>query len=133
MTDPERRVSQNALLGHLGVRFADIDAEHVVTCMAVTDRVRNSQGSVHAGVFITMADATATVLARQGIEVGPQGEGFPLCIDLHTVMLRNVTAGEVTAEARVVRRGRRVTVIRTVVSGEDGRTLAEVTTTHIPA
>jgi acyl-coenzyme A thioesterase PaaI-like protein len=32
-----------------------------------------------------------------------------------------------------VKKGRRVSVVRTAVTGENGRLLAEVTTTHIPA
>jgi 1,4-dihydroxy-2-naphthoyl-CoA hydrolase len=49
------------------------------------------------------------------------------------VFLSNQQGGVIEAEARIVRRGRRVTVVRTVVTGTDGRTLAEITTTHVPA
>lgn len=34
---------------------------------------------------------------------------------------------------RFVKKGRRVTVVRTRVTGDKGRLLAEVTTTHVPA
>ena len=64
-------------------------------------------------------------LARQGVEVGPAGEGFPLAIDVHGVLVGNQRDGEVRAEARIVRRGRRVTVVRTRITGEDGRLLGE--------
>ena len=53
-------------------------------------------------------------------------------IDLHASVLANQQDGDIMAEARIVRRGRRVTVVRTRVSGVDDKTLAEVTTTHIP-
>ena len=48
-------------------------------------------------------------------------------------MLGNQSEGLLTVESRVVRCGRRVTVIRTVVTGGNEKTLADVTTTHIPA
>ncbi|MDP6606851.1 MAG: hypothetical protein QF664_11420 [Dehalococcoidia bacterium] len=44
----------------------------------------------------------------------------------------NQQGGDVFAEARIVRRGRRVIVIRTSATGTDGEALADVTMTHIP-
>jgi 1,4-dihydroxy-2-naphthoyl-CoA hydrolase len=99
----------------------------------VTKGMLNPLGTVHAGAMLWLADVTATVLALQKVELGPQGQGFPLAIDLHTSLLGNQRDGEIKAEARFVRSGKRVTVVRTRVTGNDGRLLAEVTTTHIPA
>ena len=47
--------------------------------------------------------------------------------------LYNHVKGEIKAEARFVRQGKRVTVVRTRVTGAQERLLAEVTTTQIPA
>ncbi len=107
--------------------------ERVVSRMPVTEGIQNPFGTVQAGALIWFADVTATVLAIGKGEVGENGEGFPLLVDLHTTLLGNQRQGELRAEARLVRRGRRVTVVRTRVTGEAGRLLAEVTTTHIPA
>ena len=57
---------------------------------------------------------------------------FWVGIDLHAAMLSNQKGGVLIAESRVVRAGRRVTVIRTVVRGEGGKALVDVTTTHVP-
>ena len=51
-------------------------------------------------------------------------------VDLHSTMLGNQTDGVLMA---IVRCGRRITVVRTVVTGTDEKRLAEITTTHIPA
>ncbi len=131
--EAEPRAHANPFLDYLGLRFDEEDEDHVVCRMAVTDKIRNRTGAVHAGALLAMADMSATILARQGVEVGPAGEGFPLAIDVHGVLVGNQRDGEVRAEARIVRRGRRVTVVRTRITGEDGRLLTEVTTTHIPA
>ena len=48
-------------------------------------------------------------------------------------LLGNQRQGDIYAEARFVRQGKRVTVIRTRVTGDNDRLLAEVTTTHVPA
>lgn len=127
------RPHDNPFVNYLDLRFDEEDADHVVTRLPVTDAVRNRTGQVHAGALIAMADMMASILARQGVEVGPNGEGFPLAIDVHAVLVGNQRGGEVRGESRIVRRGRRVTVVRTRLTGADGRLLAEVTTTHVPA
>jgi acyl-coenzyme A thioesterase PaaI-like protein len=48
-------------------------------------------------------------------------------------MLSNQQGGSIDAESHVVRVGRRVSVIRTSVSGDGGKLLAEITTTPVPA
>lgn len=128
-----QRPHDNPLVNYLDLRFEEEDAEHVVCTLQVRDEVRNRTGTVHAGALISMADMMASILARQGVEIGPNGEGFPLAVDVHAVLVANQREGTVRAESVVVRRGRRVTVIRTRITGEGERLLAEVTTTHVPA
>jgi acyl-coenzyme A thioesterase PaaI-like protein len=83
--------------------------------------------------MLWLADVTATVLALGNTALGADGKGFPLAINLNANLIANVRDGEVKAEARFVRRGRRVMIVRTVVTGKDDQVLVEVTTTHIPA
>jgi len=105
----------------------------VISTMPVKDGILNPFGTVHAGAMLWLADVTATVLALGNVEIGPDGKGFPLAINLHTSLIGNQREGEIKAEARFVRSGKRVAVVRTRVTGDAGRLLAEVTTTHIPA
>jgi uncharacterized protein (TIGR00369 family) len=105
----------------------------VVSRMPVGGGVLNPFGTVQAGAILWLADVSATVLAIGKAEIGEQGQGFPLAINLNANLLGNQRGGEILAEARFVRKGKRVTVIRTRVTGGNGRLLAEVTTTHIPA
>lgn len=109
------------------------DEECVVSRMRVTDGVRNPFGTVQAGALVWLADVTASVLAIGRREIGPGGEGFPLAIDLHTTLLGNQREGTVRAEARFVRKGRNILVIRTIVTGDKDRILAEITSTHVLA
>jgi uncharacterized protein (TIGR00369 family) len=68
-----------------------------------------------------------------GAQTGGPNEGkFMSGIDLHATFLSNQLGGTVTATARVVRAGRRVTVIRTQVTGDGDKLLLELTTTHSP-
>ncbi len=92
----------------------------------------NPTGFVNGGVFLSLADNLATGMANVAYFEKTGERAFMVGIDLHASMLSNQKGGTILAESRVVRAGRRVTVIRTVVTGEAGKTLAEVTTTHVP-
>jgi acyl-coenzyme A thioesterase PaaI-like protein len=83
--------------------------------------------------MLWLADVTATVLAIGKSQLGEKGQGFPLSINLNANLLGNQRGGDIRAKARFVRKGKRVTVVRTRVTGDDGTLLAEVTTTHVPA
>ena len=105
----------------------------VVSRMPISQGALNPFGTIHAGAMLWLADVTATVLAIGDAQLGEQGQGFPLAINLAANLLGNQRGGEVRAEARFVRKGKRVTVVRTQVIGDNDRLLAEVTTNHIPA
>lgn len=56
-----------------------------------------------------------------------------MAVSLNANLLGNQKSGTFRATARFVKKGRRLTVVRTSVTGADGRIIAEVTTTHVPA
>ena len=107
--------------------------EVVISHMPITQGICNPYGTVHAGAMIWFADVTATILAMGGQASPEDAQNFQLAIDLHTTLIGNQREGILKAEARFVKKGRRVSVVRTAVTGENGRLLAEVTTTHVPA
>ncbi len=117
----------------MGMRYLEVTAEHATAELAIEDRHKTPVGAIHAGVLVGVADSTATALAitaRSALEGGDAS--FLVAIDLHAVFLANQQGGTIRAESRLVRAGRRVVVVRTVVTGDAGRTLCEVTTTHVP-
>ena len=107
--------------------------DQVVGSMNVRPGMLNPHGVVHAGALLWFADVCATLLALGGAEAAPGRGGFPLAIDLHAALLANQKDGVLEARSVFVKRGRRVSVVRTTVTGTEGRTLADVTTTHVPA
>lgn len=101
--------------------------------MPVSKGVLNPFGVVQAGAMLWLADVTASVLAIGNSKIADDGKGFPLAINLNSSFLGNQRGGEIFAEARFVRKGRKIIIVRTQVTGTDDKLLAEVTTTHIPA
>ena len=119
--------------GNIEFFIEERNADYVISRMPVTPGILNPYGTVQAGAMIWMADVTASVLALERQTVGDDGKGFPLAIDVHTTLVSNQRDGEIKAEARFVRRGSTVLFIRTCVTGNGDKLLAEVTTTHLIA
>ena len=119
--------------GELEFFIEERSEDCVVSRMPVISGALNPFGTIQAGAMLWVADVTATVLAIGSTKLGNKGQGFPLAININANLLGNQGGGEIFAEARFVKKGKRVTVIRTRITGDHGRLLAEVTTTHVPA
>jgi uncharacterized protein (TIGR00369 family) len=129
----KKHIDRAKRTGNIEFYIEERTDDYVISRMPVTKGIRNPFGTVQAGAMIWVADVTATLMAIGKTEIGEDGRGFPLVVDLHTTLLGNQRDGEIRAKARVVRRGKRVIVIRTRITGNKGRLLAELTSTHIPA
>lgn len=100
--------------------------------IVIEEHHKNPTGNINGGVIISLADNLATGCAGDHWSSKFNDEGFMVGIDLHAVMLSNQLGGTIVARSEPVRVGKRVTVIRTIVTGTNDRLLAEITTTHIP-
>jgi len=117
----------------LGFRVDRVDADEATGAMEIGPECLNPFGTVHAGALVWFADVVATNLANGG---GPVTEGapdFPVAVTLNAQLLANRREGRLTASARWVKRGRRVSTVRTLVADEDGRVLLDLTSTHVSA
>lgn len=101
--------------------------------MPITPDMLNPFGTVHAGAMIWFADVVATTLALGGRATGAGMQGFPLAINLITQLMSNRRDGVLTARATYVKRGRKISTVRTLVTGDDGKVLIELTSTHVAA
>ncbi len=100
--------------------------------IVIQDHHKNPTGNINGGVIISMADNISTGCAGFHYHEKFGEQKFLVGVDLHAVMLSNQLGGTITAEAYPVRIGRRICVVRTEIKGDDGKLLAEVTTTHVP-
>lgn len=92
----------------------------------------NPTGNINGGVIISLADNVSTGAANRAYFEKTGEQKFLVGVDLHAVMLANQQGGVIRGFATPVRVGRRITVIRTRVLGDDDRLLAEITSTHVP-
>ena len=116
---------------HIGMEFDDVgDGEGAF--IRILPHHMNPTGNINGGVIISMADNLSTGAANRAYFDKTGERKFMVGVDLHAVMLANQKGGTIRAVSTPVRVGRRITVIRTEVRGEENRLLAEVTTTHVP-
>jgi 1,4-dihydroxy-2-naphthoyl-CoA hydrolase len=105
--------------------------DEVVAEMPVTTGILNPYGTVHAGATLWFADVTATTLVLEGRDASKGMKGFPLAINLSANLAGNQSEGLFRATARYVKRGKTVSIVRTTVTGNEGRLIADVTTSHV--
>ena len=86
----------------------------------------------HAGAIVTLADEVASAAITNGeVEMAKLiDKPFPYSIQISVNLLTNDNVGPLTAEAKVVRKGR-MTVVQTTVTTSKGETAALMTSTHL--
>jgi uncharacterized protein (TIGR00369 family) len=126
----ERNVKVN---GQIEFTLTEKSPDHVTAEMPIQAGMLNPFGTVHAGATLWFADVTATALGLEGIHTAEGMKGFPLAINLNANLTGSCKEGTLHARAEYVKRGKSVSVVRTTVIDDDGRLIAEVTTSHIPS
>jgi len=111
---------------------ADLPETHHAAKIVIEAHHCNPTGNINGGVIISLADNISTGAANRAYFARTGEQKFLVGVDLHAVMLANQQGGTIRGIARPVRVGRRITVIRTEIRGDNDRLLAEVTTTHVP-
>ena len=119
--------------GSIEFTILEQEAEQVISEMPIQPGILNPFGVVHAGAILWFADVTATVLAMGSTRAAEGMEGFPLAINLNANFASNQKAGKFRAVASFVKKGKTVSVVRTTVTGENDKLIAEVSTNHVAA
>jgi uncharacterized protein (TIGR00369 family) len=107
------------------------EQEQVISEMPVQSGILNPYGVVHAGAILWFADVTATILAMGSTQVGEGMSGFPLAINLNANFAGNQRTGTLRAVASFVKKGKTVSIVRTIVLGENDKMIADVSTNHV--
>lgn len=117
--------------GHIKFTVIERSSEEVVSEMPIQPGILNPFGIVNAGATLWLADVNASVLVLEGVNPEKGMKGFPLAININANLLGNNTAGAFVAKSNYVKKGRTVSVIKTVVTDASGKLIAEVTTSHV--
>ncbi len=117
--------------GQIAFTITEQNEQQVTAEMPIQSGILNPFGTVHAGAILWFADVTATMLALQGRPLEKGMQGFPLLINLNGNLIGNQTDGVFLARASYVKRGKSISIVKTLITGQDERLIAEVTTNHL--
>jgi len=111
----------------IGMKLIKFEEGRATVTLKADRRFHNPMGTLHGGVMTDLADAcmgiaTMTTLADD--------ESFTT-LELKMNFLRAVIEGELTAEAKVVHRGRTVAMTEVVLKNQDGKDVARGTATQM--
>ncbi len=105
--------------------------DRVVAEMPIRAGMKNPFGVVHAGAILWLADVSASILVMGSAQASEGMKGFPLAITLNANFIGNQTDGVFRAVSTFVKRGRSITIVRTLVRGANEKLIADVTTNHV--
>jgi 1,4-dihydroxy-2-naphthoyl-CoA hydrolase len=117
------------------IRFSIVDQteDKVIGEMPIHPGIKNPYGVVHVGAILWFADVCATVLVLGSPHATEGQKGFPLAINLNGNFAGNQSEGRFRAVSTFVKRGKTVSIVRTTVSAEGDRLIADITTNHVLA
>jgi uncharacterized protein (TIGR00369 family) len=111
----------------LGLELGQITAGAVTIHLDVRDELRQNQGVVHGGAVASLIDTAAAFAVLTQIEINER----VTTTDLTIHYLRPARSGRLTAEARIVRGGRRLFVLSIEVRNDQQILVATAVTTYI--
>ena len=114
------------LCGTLGMRLVEATGDKVVLDLDHRPELCTSNGVLHGGAIMSLADAAGGTLAYLNL---PEGAGGTATISSTTNFLAPVRAGTARATSRLVKAGARVITVQTDVENE-GRLVASVIQTQ---
>jgi uncharacterized protein (TIGR00369 family) len=111
----------------LGLELGEISRGEVTIHLEVRDELRQNQGVVHGGAVASLIDTAAAFAVLTQLELNER----VTTTDLTIHYLRPVSAGRLTATARIVRGGRRLLVLSVEVTNDQQVPVATAVTSYI--
>lgn len=128
-TDVMREFLPNSpFVGHLGIELVRLDDGAAELRLPFRDEVVTIGRTVHGGAIATLIDTAAMAAAWAGAEVPEELRGATVSLSVN--YLAPADGQDVTATARVERRGRRLVNVHVDVQDTDGSHVAVAIVTY---
>ncbi len=111
----------------LGLELGEMKPGEASIHLAVRDELRQNRGVVHGGAVASLIDTASAFAVVTRLE--PDERVTTTDLTIH--YLRPVSAGRITATARIVRAGRRLFVLSVEVMDDQQKLIATAVTTYI--
>jgi uncharacterized protein (TIGR00369 family) len=110
-------MSAGSAIGHLGIEFTEVGANHLVGRMPVDMRTQQPFGILHGGASVLLAESLVSCAATFVVAPGRACVGM----EINANHLRPVTSGWVTGTARPISLGRRSQVWEVRIVNDDDK------------
>lgn len=124
--EPRAMTGSMPFAGLLGLELVDATKEEVRMRMAWREDLCTTNGILHGGAIMALADSAGAVCAVMNL---PEGASTTT-IESKTNFLRAVREGAVTAVSRPLHAGRTLIVVQTDLLDDGGRRVAQTTQTQ---
>jgi 1,4-dihydroxy-2-naphthoyl-CoA hydrolase len=128
MHEQIQAVFKDTLVDTLGIRFIEASKERVVAEMTVKPSLFTSNGRLHGGAIMALADTVGATGAFLSI---PEGAAGTTTLESKTNFFAGVSEGVVRAEALPVHVGKRTSCWQTRVTDANGKLVAQITQTQM--
>ena len=108
-----QRAEENPFPRHNHIRIGKIERDHVELYIDPEPESLNFNGTVHGGLLFTMADFCGATTART------DGRDYAT-ISAEAHYLKSVSEGRITAESRLVHRGKTSVLVEVDITDEQG-------------
>jgi uncharacterized protein (TIGR00369 family) len=121
-------IISSPLGGLLAIDVVAIERDHVRLRLPYRTEVTTVGDVVHGGAISALIDSAATAAAWSGADLSSNPRGTTIAL---TVNFLNAARGEdIVADARILQRGRTITVCEVTVEGRDQRRVASALVTY---
>lgn len=121
-------VPNSPFVGHLGIHLVELADGRAELALPFREEVVTIGRVVHGGAIATLVDTAAMAAAWAGAPVPDELRGATVALSVN--YLAPADGQDVTASARVVRRGGRLVNVHVDVHGEDGTHVATAIVTY---
>jgi uncharacterized protein (TIGR00369 family) len=121
-------IVRSPLAAMLGIGVEAIERDHVRLRLPFRTEVTTVGDVVHGGAISALVDSAATAAAWSGADLSANPRGTTIALTVN--FLSAARAEDVVADARVIQRGRTITVCEVMVEGREARRVASALVTY---
>ena len=124
----EAFIPHSPFVGHLGMRLTALEQDHAEMVLPFNEDLVTIGDVVHGGAISTLIDTAG--MAAAWADPSDPGERAGSTIGLSVDFVAAARGEDVTAEARVIRRGQSLCFCEVEATGEAGQVVAKGLVTH---
>jgi 1,4-dihydroxy-2-naphthoyl-CoA hydrolase len=112
------KMSENNMVGHLGIEFTEVTPEHICAKMPVDSRTKQPMGLLHGGASVVLAESVGSIASWLSLE--DQNKQAAVGIEINANHLKSAREGYVYAKCTPLKIGRTMHVWDIKITDEMG-------------